>query len=120
MGLLDALLPPDYRDVAMAIKKYAVSTTLSGRERSVLGDLHIEHDVFVREKVLFTCAFVRACLLLRENRGGRLDRITASVKKEAGAGRKAQLRHSGPGVSQAGGRAGSERSLKPLSNCEVG
>lgn len=80
MGLLDALLPPDYRDVAMAIKRYAVSTTLSNRERSVLGDLRIEHDVFVREKVLFTCAFVRACLLLRENRGDRLDRITASVR----------------------------------------
>jgi hypothetical protein len=77
MGLLDALMPPDYRDVAMAIKKYAVSTALSDRERSTLNNLRIGEDVFVREKILFMCAFIRACLVLRENQG---DRPTASVR----------------------------------------
>ena len=70
-------MPPDYRDVAMAIKKYAVSTTLSDRERSILSDLRIGQGVFVREKVLFICAFIRACLLLRVNRGDE----TASIVK---------------------------------------
>src|SRR6266480_2151646 len=80
MGLLDALMPPDYRDVAMAIKKYAVSTTLSTHERSILNDLRIGEHVFVHQKILFMCAFIRACLLLRENQNDRLDRPPASVR----------------------------------------
>jgi hypothetical protein len=77
MGLLDALLPPDHSDVAMAIKKHAVSTDLSDRERSVVNDLRIAEKVFVSEKILFMCAFVRACLLLQENRG---DPKTGAVR----------------------------------------
>src|SRR5688572_10014547 len=77
MGLFDALLPPDHRDVAMAIKKYSVSTNLSDRERSTLNALRITEDVFVRERILFLCAFARACLLIRENQG---DRLTAMVR----------------------------------------
>lgn len=63
MGLLDALLPPDHRDVAMRLKNYAVSKTLAAKERQVLENLQVGEDIFVRERVLFLCSFIRACLI---------------------------------------------------------
>ncbi len=63
MGLLDALLPPDHRDIAMRLKNYAVSKDLADRERQALANLQVREDIFVRERVLFLCSFIRACLI---------------------------------------------------------
>ena len=73
MGLLDALLPPDHRDVAMVLKNRAVSKDMSDQERQVLAELQLKDERFVRERILFFCAFTRACLIhLGDERADKL------------------------------------------------
>ena len=73
MGLFDAILPFGDREMAMSLKKHAISTSLTSHERDLVSKLKLEPQLFVGERILLLSSFIRACLIhLGDSQGNKL------------------------------------------------